>query len=125
MMSTSASELVVPTLPEMIGIKAFLAYSRNAVRDYLDFAALSTLADEDSVLTSLLRLDVKYAGLQTSSIQLEVAKALTAALPYDLEGADLSRYLSLVLRRQDWTRTEGICRHFGVLFAERMFAEDA
>jgi hypothetical protein len=42
---TSAGEIIIPTLAEIIGMKAFLAYARNAVRDYLDFAALSAASN--------------------------------------------------------------------------------
>ncbi len=83
--SISEGDLVVPTLDAILGIKAFLAYSRNALRDYLDYAALTTLADEQRVLSVLVRLDEQDRGLQQSSVCLEVAKSLSSAQPYDLE----------------------------------------
>ena len=79
---TEAGPLTIPTLDEMICMKAFLAYDRNTTRDYLDFAALSECAAEDVVLRSLLKLDTRYGGLQTDSVGLEVAKALCAAAPF-------------------------------------------
>jgi hypothetical protein len=117
---TPAGTIVVPTLPEMIAIKAFLAYSRNAVRDYLDFAALSACLAEDRVLEVLLKLDDLYRGLQTASVGLEVAKALAGARPFDLESTDLSRYKALAAEWHDWRRTEQICRRFGLLLGQRL-----
>jgi hypothetical protein len=35
-------DVVLPTLPETLRIKAFLCLERNATRDYLDVAALSS-----------------------------------------------------------------------------------
>jgi hypothetical protein len=122
---TAHGALVVPTLAEMIAIKAFLLYWRNATRDYLDFAAMTTCAPQDEVLESLLKLDEHYRGLQTTSIRLEVAKALANARPFDLEMADLSRYRALLPQWRNWQRVEEICRRFGLLLSERLIAGES
>lgn len=121
--ATSSGGLVVPTLLELIGIKAFMAYFRNAARDYLDFAALSTCSTAPEVLRTLLRLDESYSGLQKSSVRLEVAKALAAPAPYDLESLDLARYKALATDWQDWRRVEEICRRFGKMLGEQLLNE--
>jgi hypothetical protein len=115
--STPQGEVVIPTLAEMIAMKAFLAYSRNVVRDYLDFAALTTCTDEAHGLEALGNLDRLYGHLQSSSVALEVAKTLSKPEPTDLQGADLSQYRALAPQWHDWRRTEHICQHFGVLLA--------
>lgn len=117
---TEAGPLVVPTLDEMICMKAFLAYDRNVTRDYLDFAALTECASAEATLESLLKLDPHYGGLQTASVALEVAKALSAAAPYDLNEADLPHYKGLVGK---WNRREAmrdICQRFGVLLGDAL-----
>jgi hypothetical protein len=119
-MDTAAGPLVVPTLDEMIGMKAYMLYSRNAVRDYLDFAALSQCTDEASVLGALLKSDQRYGHLQTSSAALEIAKRLAAAKPYDLGDVDLARYKGLTAEWRSWSKAEGICRHFGALLGSRL-----
>lgn len=119
-MQTEAGPLVVPTLDEMICMKAFLAYDRNTTRDYLDFAALSECASEDAVLRSLLKLDARYGELQTASVGLEVAKALSAAAPFDLNEAELPRYKGLAGKWRRWETTRGICHRFGVLLGEAL-----
>lgn len=117
---TFFGKLVVPTLDELIGMKAYLAYSRNATRDYLDFAALSECIGQDGVLTALLKLDERYGELQTASVSLEVAKTLTKAEPFDLEEMDLSNYKALASEWQDWRKIEKICRRFGILLGEKL-----
>jgi len=119
-LETPYGKLVAPTLGELIGMKAYLAYSRNATRDYLDFAALSECATEDLVLSSLLKLERQYGELQTASICLEVAKALAQPEPYDLSATDLSRYKALAPEWQDWKKTEEICRRYGLLLGEKI-----
>lgn len=117
---TEAGALVVPTLDEMLGMKAFLAYDRNATRDYLDFAALTECASPPAVLGSLLKLDARYGSLQTASVGLEVAKALCAAAPFDLEEMELPRYKGLHEKWHCWETTRTICHRFGVLLGEAL-----
>ncbi|HNQ89490.1 MAG TPA: hypothetical protein PKM73_12805 [Verrucomicrobiota bacterium] len=117
---TEAGPLLVPTWDEMVCMKAFLAYDRNATRDYLDFAALSECASEAATLESLLKLDARYAGLQTVSVALEVAKALSAAAPFDLDESELPHYRGLGARWHRWETTRDICRRFGVLLGESL-----
>ena len=119
-MTTPRGVVVIPTLTEMIGMKAFLAYSRNVVRDFLDFAALTTCADDAHVLEALGALDRLYGHLQSASVALEVAKTLSKPEPIDLQGTDLSRYRALAPEWQDWQRTDRICRGFGVLLGRRL-----
>lgn len=123
-MDTPAGPLRVPTLDELIGMKAFMAYARNAVRDYLDFAALSTCASEEAVLHALLKSDQRYGHLQTTSVGLEVAKRLSAPHPYDLGDVDLNEYKGLAPEWRSWPKVEQICRRFGSLLGERLALRD-
>lgn len=117
---TAAGPLVVPTLDELICMKAFLAYDRNATRDYLDFAALSECAPPETVLGALRKLDDRYGALQTASVGLEVAKALCAAAPFDLDEAELPRYKGLTEKWHRWETTRAICQRFGLLLGEAL-----
>ena len=117
---TEAGPLVVPTLDEMLGMKAFLAYDRNATRDYLDFAALTECAAPQSVLDALMKLDARYGALQTASVGLEVAKALCAAAPFDLDEVELPRYKGLTEKWHRWETTRKICHRFGVFLGEAL-----
>lgn len=64
---TEAGPLRIPTLNEMLGMKAFLAYDRNATRNYIDFALFSEGVSPE-VLASLRKLNHRYRSLQTSSV---------------------------------------------------------
>jgi hypothetical protein len=118
--TTPYGDLVIPTLDEMLGMKAFLSYQRNTVRDFLDFAALSECTSEDEVLASLLKLDDRYGELQTHSVRLEVARALSNPKPVDFDEVDLSHYKALASEWRDWKRTEKICKRFGILLGEKI-----
>ncbi len=119
-LQTDAGPLVVPTLDEMIGMKAFLAYDRNATRDYLDFAALTECAAPHGTLDALLKLDARYGALQTASVGLEVAKALCAVTPFDLDESELPRYKGLTEKWHRWEATRAICQRFGVQLGEAL-----
>ena len=70
-------------------MKAFLAYGRRATRDFLDFAALSERMSQREVVDSLSKLDTRYGEMQAASVALEVAKALSAATPFDDQNHDI------------------------------------
>ena len=52
--------LTVPTLAEMLRIKAVLILKRNATRDYLDFAALADRLGEEDAVMALSSFDSIY-----------------------------------------------------------------
>jgi len=120
---TDYGNLTVPTLDEMIGMKAYLAYVRNATRDYLDFAALAKCVTAAEALNALLKLDRRYGDRQTASVGLEIAKVLVEAEPFDLEDADLANYKSLAPEWQKWGKIKEICRYFGNLLGEKLVFE--
>ena len=117
---TPAGALVVPTLDELLGMKAYLAYSRGATRDFLDFAALSSCLDDNAVMASLLRSDERYGALQTDSVALEIAKSLAEPHPYDLDAIDLSSYKGIQHPWESWSHCETICKRWGLRFAEML-----
>jgi hypothetical protein len=108
---TAAGPLVVPTLDELLCMKAFLAYDRNATRE---------CAPPETVLGALRKLDDRYGALQTASVGLEVAKALCAAAPFDLDEAELPRYKGLTEKWHRWETTRAICQRFGLLLGEAL-----
>lgn len=120
MVATKYGDLVIPTLDEMIGMKAFLAYQRKTVRDFLDFAALTTCTNDEEVIASLLKLDERYGETQTNSICLEVARNFANPNPIDFGKVDLSHYKALASEWHDWTRTADICHKFGILLGEKI-----
>ena len=118
--STPYGDLVIPTLDELIGMKAYLSYYRKTVRDFLDFAALTECTNEEEVLGSLMKLDDRYGSLQRNSVRLEVARAFSDPKPVDFSEVDLSHYKALSPEWQDWKRTADICKRYGLLLGPRI-----
>ncbi len=120
LLETPAGMLRVPTLEELIGMKAYLSYSRRATRDFLDFAALSTLVDKKEVLATLFRSQKRYGELQTSSVSLEIAKSLSDPQPYDLDDVDLTTYKGIQPPWNHWDHVAEQCRLLGNEFGEAL-----
>lgn len=120
---TDFGDLEIPTLDEMIGMKAYLLYQRNAVRDFLDFAAMTECTTDEEVMSSLMKLDDRYGELQTNSVRLEVSKSLTKPAPVDLDDVDLSHYKALADEWHSWARVEAICQKFGIMLGERLIVD--
>jgi hypothetical protein len=121
-LETPAGPLLVPTLDELLGMKAYLAYSRRATRDFVDFAALASCLSDDEALQTLLRSDRRYGELQSDSVSLEIAKALAEPQPYDLDSIDLQTYKGVQTPWNDWRHAERVCKRLGVLLSERLLA---
>ncbi|MEO6060808.1 MAG: hypothetical protein ABIQ99_02590, partial [Thermoflexales bacterium] len=95
----------VPTLHEMIRIKAWLVLVRNATRDYLDLAALADRVGPEAA-DVLLGIDAYYADQQGSGgerVALQLARQLAEPRPYDLSEVDLQHYRRLQPRWRNWT----------------------
>jgi hypothetical protein len=120
---TPSGKLCVPTLDELIGMKAYLAYSRRATRDFLDFAALSALVEKDEVLATLLRSQARYGELQSGSVALEIAKTLSDPEPFDLDSVDLGTYKGIQPPWNDWDRVAAQCRMYGTQFGETLMRQ--
>lgn len=119
-LETAAGPLVIPTLDEMLGMKAYLAYSRNATRDYLDFAALSANAGVDATVDALLKSAARYGHLQTASITMSIAERLMDPAPYDLASVDLGDYKGLLPEWRQWARVRDLCREVGRRLGEQL-----
>ncbi len=102
---TPFGRLRLPTLPEMLRIKAFLILDRNATRDYIDTVALADhlTAAEGSAATLhvLTRLDAYYPQDEESASR-QLAKQLAEPRPYDLDDADVLQYRFLIERYKSW-----------------------
>ena len=122
---TPFGPLRVPTLDELIGMKAILAYRRSQTRDYIDLAALSVVRGEQGAVDALMQLDRLYPEEQTHSIRLEIAKALIEPLPLDLEQHDLSSYKGLAMEWWEWSRVHMVISALGEALGERIVLEES
>lgn len=108
--------LTVPTLEEILRIKAFLLVERNATRDYLDVAALSRrlgLKRSAAALSNLGELYAEFAG-EGGDMLTSVLVKLAAPDPTDLAGVDLAEYKGIV---PPWDKWPAVVEQCGALAA--------
>ena len=118
--------LRVPTLPEILRIKAWLCLMRNATRDYLDVAALADRLGEEEAARVLSGIDEYYADQQGAGgrrIATQVAKQLAEPRPDDLSDVDLASYRRLDRRWQDWGAVADLCRRVAVRVLDRFVGD--
>ena len=114
----SGGTLRIPTIAEMLRIKAFLAVERNATRDYLDVAALSHhlgLHESARAVQRMNELYAQFAG-EGGDMLVSLAVNLTNPEPYDLTEVDLSEYKGIIAPWNDWHAVERQCRALAVAF---------
>lgn len=109
--------LLVPTLPEMARIKAWLLATRNTVRDYLDLVVLLERLGEKGAEDALRSLDVLYRQPGGASPLSEVAERLASARPSDLVEVDLTTYRGLSAPWTDWDHLQARGRTWASLVA--------
>ena len=102
-------KLTVPTLAEMLRIKAVLILRRNATRDYLDFAALFEKIGEGEAVSALRSLDALYPQPNGESPLQQLQIQLASPMPYDLEEIKLTEYKQLAPKWHDWNAVRTCC----------------
>jgi len=110
------AQVTVPTVAEMLRIKAFLTVERNATRDYLDVAALSHhlgLKASARALDRMAALYAEFAG-EDGDILVSVATRLATPQPYDLTDVDLGEYKGIIPPWNDWRAVQAQCRAVAV-----------
>jgi hypothetical protein len=108
--------LKVPTIEEMLRIKAFLVVERNATRDYLDVAALSHHLGTVKSVRAIERMRQLYAEFaeEAGDIMISITVKLAAPDPYDLTEVDLTEYKGIIPPWNDWRAVQKQCRSLAV-----------
>jgi hypothetical protein len=118
--------LTVPTLAEMLRIKAVLILKRNATRDYLDFAALTARMGDEDAASALRSFDSIYPQPNGESALQQLQIQLATPLPYDLDAVNLAEYKHLAPRWHDWSAVQLACEASATLIFDRIIGcEDA
>ena len=102
----------VPTLEEMLRVKAWLVVTRNATRDYLDTVALAGRVGGGAG-RQLARLDRYYEAPGTTDrvpVATQLVRQLAEPRPHDMDRVELRRYRRLVPELQDWEAVVDRCR---------------
>jgi hypothetical protein len=84
----------VPTLEEMLRIKAWLVLLRNSMRDYIDVVALADRLGPTApaVLSSIDDYYADQIGPDGARVATQLARQLADPRPYDLSDVDLKNY---------------------------------
>ena len=108
----SGRKLRIPTVEEMLRVKAFLVVERNTTRDYLDVAALSHHLGVRKSVAALERMNDLYAEFagEGGDMLTTVVTKLAAPDPYDLTDVDLAEYKGIIAPWDDWRAVEKQCR---------------
>jgi len=119
---TSAGPIVLPTLPEMARVKAWLTVTRNATRDYVDFVALADRIEQNDglvgIIEALSSMDRLYPQTNGTSVGLQLAKQLAEPRPKDLGDGDLSTYRLIAEQWKDWNVVRRAAERYGVVLLE-------
>jgi len=102
----------VPTLTEILRIKAYLVVQRNVVRDYLDTVAHSLRIGDPDAATVLSHIDDYYADRSggSDSVLTALVQRLSAPRPRDVRvTAQLASYKGLDARWHDWDAVVAAC----------------
>jgi hypothetical protein len=124
---TAHGSIRVPTLNEMLRIKAWLVLARNAMRDYLDVVALADRVGSGAglVLSSIDQYYEDQQGPGGARVATQLARQLAEPLPYDLSLVDLEHYRHLEPRWRDWSNVRDKCRALAVDMVDQMAGDEA
>ena len=104
-------DVVLPTLSEVLRIKAFLCLDRNATRDYLDLAALAGHMGIEAAGRSLWSMDELYPQKNGDAwiVRTQLVMQLAAPPPYDLDRVNLVEYKGVHSPFDNWDHIVGVC----------------
>ena len=114
-------DVVLPTLPETLRIKAFLCLTRNATRDYLDVAALGSHMGSAAAAAALWRMDELYPQDSGDpwAVRTQLVMQLAAPRPYDLDSVDLAEYKGVRPPFDRWSHVAAVCGEVSDALLER------
>ena len=111
LMRAGAHEVRLPTLQEILRIKAFLCLDRNATRDYLDLAALTAHQGVSAATAALATMDELYPQKNGDpwAVRTQLIKQLADPRPYDLDGINLAEYKGIKPPLDQWGNVAAVC----------------
>jgi len=115
--------LSIPTLPEMIRTKGWMIISRNATRDYIDFAAIAKHMGTKDAAEVLIDFNDFYSDLIRGRQALPIVqliRQLAEPKPGDLEQIDLSLYKGIQPPFDFWDFIVKICEEISVELGDRV-----
>ena len=108
-------KIVVPTLAETLRIKAVLILKRNALRDYLDFAAIGANLGHDGVARAMSSFDELYPQDNGQSATQQLLAQLSNPLPGNLGEEGTTIFSGLAEDLQEWSAVCDRCGSIAVV----------
>ncbi len=110
-MRVSGHDVTLPTLPEVLRIKAFLCLERNATRDYLDLAALASHMGVAAAGDALWSMDELYPQKTGDpwAVRTQLIMQLASPPPYDLDSVNLAEYKGVQPPFDQWSHVADVC----------------
>ena len=105
--------LWVPTLPELLRVKAYLLSDRRAARDFIDVCALLRTAGAEASLEAMESFDALYGGLSAAGALMAFAEAAHDD-PIDMADVDPASWRSLDPAYRDLAAVVEEVRKFAV-----------
>jgi hypothetical protein len=121
--TASGKYITLPTVREMLRTKAWMIISRNATRDFIDFAALADHLGIEAAVRVLEDLDDYYADLISggkASPVVQLIRQLAEPSPGDLDEIDLSRYKGIRAPFDSWGHIVDICTRISLALGNRL-----
>lgn len=114
-------KITVPTLEEILRIKAYLIINRNSTRDYIEYIAIIKLLGMKKAIETMKNFENYYPSDEKTGISpiRQLLSQLACPIPYDLETTNLDNYKKLYPQLQSWENICKICQKFTIhLFAQ-------
>ena len=115
--------ITVPTVSEMLRTKAWMIVSRNATRDYIDFAALAEHMGVETAIHVLNDFNAYYSDLirgEKASPIVQLVRQLAEPAPGDLDQINLSQYKGIRPPFDSWAHIVCICEKLSVGLGDRL-----
>ena len=124
-MRVGQHDVRLPTLPEVLRIKAFLCLERNATRDYLDLAALASHMGNEAAEAALSSMDTLYPQVNGDpwAVRTQLVKQLADPRPYDLDAVDLAEYKGVRPPFDRWSHVAEVCGGLSNYLVHKFAAE--
>ncbi len=116
----SGKTLTIPTKHEMLRIKAWLIVTRNTTRDYIDFAAISHILEDQKVVDALKEFDIYYKDVYRGSVVSplnQLARQLAEPKPYDLDEIHIADYKGISPPLDRWENISDICNRVSAILS--------
>ncbi len=103
--------VTLPTLPEVLRIKAYLCVTRNATRDYLDLAALTSDMGIEAASKAVWSMDELYPQKNGDpwAVRTQLVMQLAGPSPHGLQGDDISEYKGVHSPFDHWSHIAEMC----------------